>query len=195
MRVEAAELEQSVTAARREYAQVTKEVVRTENELKSREKFKQEEKLPRLVECEEKLKHLEKKKVNEERAMSNLSKEKPAKEKELVTHRRQLATVTEARDNFYAKQQASNRNVSISEEKLKEYQALKAKSANESPKGHELIKTINQDLTTKTFKQSQLEDQLEQAQARHEKLDQEHDTQTNRKTMTENKKSMQCSAT
>ncbi|KAH9465082.1 hypothetical protein MJO28_001250 [Puccinia striiformis f. sp. tritici] len=187
MRAEAAELERSVTAARREYAQVTKEVVRTENELKSREKYKEEEKLPRLVECEEKLKHLEKKKVNEERAMSNLSKEKAAKEKELVTLRRQLATVTEARDNFYAKQQASNRNVSISEEKLKEYQALKAKSANECPKEHELIKTINQDLKTKTFKLSQLEDQLEQAQARHKKLDQEHDTQTNRKTMTENK--------
>ncbi|KAI9611703.1 hypothetical protein H4Q26_008658 [Puccinia striiformis f. sp. tritici PST-130] len=34
--------------------------------------------------------------------MSNLSKEKAAKEKELVTLRRQLATVTEARDNFYA---------------------------------------------------------------------------------------------
>ncbi|KAA1102177.1 Structural maintenance of chromosomes protein 1 [Puccinia graminis f. sp. tritici] len=119
--------------------------------------------------------------------MANLSKEKTAKEKELVTLRRQLAIVTEARDNFYAKQQASNRNISISEDKLKEYQTLKAKSANECPKEHELIKTINQDLKTKTFKLSQLEDQLEQAQTRYKKLDQDHDTQTNRKTMTENK--------
>ncbi|KAA1069968.1 Structural maintenance of chromosomes protein 1 [Puccinia graminis f. sp. tritici] len=187
MRLEVADLERSVAAARREYAQVTREVARTENELKSKEKYKEEEKLPRLVECEEKLKHLEKKKLNEEKTMANLSKEKTAKEKELVTLRRQLAIVTEARDNFYAKQQASNRNISISEDKLKEYQTLKAKSANECPKEHELIKTINQDLKTKTFKLSQLEDQLEQAQTRYKKLDQDHDTQTNRKTMTENK--------
>lgn len=58
----------------------------------------------------------------------------------------------------------------------------KAKSAIECPKEHELIKKINQDLKTKTFKLSQLEDQLEQAQARYKKLDQEHDAQTNRKT-------------
>jgi len=142
--------------------------------------------LPRVVDCEEKLKHLQKKRANEERAMLNLSKEKAAKEKELASLRRQLATVTEARDKFYAKQHSSNRNISISEDKLKEYQTLKAKSAIECPKEHELIKTINQDLKTKTFKLSQLEDQLEQAQARYKKLDQEHDAQTNRKTATEN---------
>jgi TolA-binding protein len=58
----------------------------------------------------------------------------------------------------------------------------KAKSAKECPKEHELIKTINQDLKTKTFKLSQLEDQLEQVQTRYKKLDQDHDTQTNKKT-------------
>jgi len=186
MRAETAELERSVAAARREYAHVTKDVAQTENELKLKEKYKEEEKLPRLVDCEEKLKHLQKKRANEERAMLNLSKEKAAKEKELASLRRQLATVTEARDKFYAKQHSSNRNISISEDKLKEYQTLKAKSAIECPKEHELIKTINQDLKTKTFKLSQLEDQLEQAQARYKKLDQEHDAQTNRKTATEN---------
>ncbi|PLW19360.1 hypothetical protein PCANC_09140 [Puccinia coronata f. sp. avenae] len=187
MRAEAAELERSLAAARRELAHVTRDVAQIENELKSKEKYKEEEKLPRLVDCEEKLKHLEKKKGNEERSMVTLSNEKAAKEKQLVTLRRQLTVVTEARDNFYAKQQSTNRNISISEDKLKEYQALKAKCANECPQEHERIKTINRDLKTKTFQLSQLEGQLAQVQARYNKLDQEHDAQTNRKTMTENK--------
>jgi chromosome segregation ATPase len=101
MRAEAAELERSLAAARRELAHVTRDVAQIENELKSKEKYKEEEKLPRLVDCEEKLKHLEKKKGNEERSMVTLSNEKAAKEKQLVTLRRQLTVVTEARDNFY----------------------------------------------------------------------------------------------
>lgn len=187
LRTDVAELESSVASARREYAQVTREVSKTENDIKIKEKWKEEEKLPRLVECQERLKHLQKKQDTESRTLANVQKEKSVKEEELVKLRRDLAILISARDDFYAKQATSNRNVSISGDKLKEYQKLKAQSSTECTKERGIIKSIKQDLKTKTDKLTQLEDQLEQVQARHKKLDLDHDTQTNRKTMCENK--------
>ncbi|MBW0474620.1 hypothetical protein O181_014335 [Austropuccinia psidii MF-1] len=187
LRTEAAEYDKLVTVTRREYAQVTKELLKIERDLKEREKWKEEEKLPRLVECEERIKHLEKKRASEERSLASIKNEKATKEQEIARLKKELVIVSEARDKFYAHQAASNLSVSLSEKQLKEYQALKAKSSTECAKHRTIVKNKTQDVKTKMNKLSQLEDELEQIQTRYKKLDQDHDFLTNQKTMCENK--------
>ncbi|KAI8451120.1 RecF/RecN/SMC [Phakopsora pachyrhizi] len=187
LRAEIEEFDKLMTSARKEYTQVTKNVLKAERDLKAKEKWKEEEKIPRLMECEERIKHLEKKRFSEEKSMLNVNNEKASKEKNIESLKKDLSVVVEARDAFYARQVSTNPSMALSESQLKEYQVIKGKSLSRCTSERAKVKKLQQDIKTKTDKLSKIEDDIEQIQNRRKRLDQDHDAQTNNKTMFEYK--------
>lgn len=187
LQAESHELDQQVTQARKDYTQATRDVIKAERSLKAKEKEKEDNYLPKLMECEARVKHLEKKKSKEESSKASVLKEQAAKEIELKKLQHKLAIVTEAQTELLAKKQALSPVMTLSEEDQKEYHMIKADCLTKCPREREDVKNLARKLKNQENQLLQHEDHLQQCQNRHKKLDRDYEDAFNKKTMLENK--------
>ncbi|KAG0142069.1 hypothetical protein CROQUDRAFT_673752 [Cronartium quercuum f. sp. fusiforme G11] len=187
LRAKAAELDEAVKQARREYTQATREVTRVDRELKEKEKEKEDNQLPKLTECEERIKYLETRRAKQQSSRTAVLKERAAKETEIKKLEQKLAVVTEAQKELLAKKQALSPVMTLSDEDQKEYHTIKAECLAKCPREREIVKNLTRDLKNKTNKLLQYEDHLQQCQNRHRKLDHEYEDAVNKNTTLENK--------
>ncbi|KAH9819911.1 RecF/RecN/SMC [Melampsora americana] len=163
LQAESADLDQHVAQARKEYTQATRDVIKAERSLKSKEKEKEDSYLPKLMECEARVKHLEKRKTKEE------------------------TSKVSAQTELLAKKQALSPAMTLSEEDQKEYHTIKADCLTKCPREREDVKNLARKLKNQENQLLQHEDHLQQCQNRHKKLDHDYEDAFNKKTMLENK--------
>lgn len=96
VRSENLQLERAVVQARKDLTQATKNVLQAERRLAEKEKKKEDDYLPGLMESEERIKHVEKRMAKEQNSKATISKDHAAKTVELEKLGRDLVVITEA---------------------------------------------------------------------------------------------------
>lgn len=171
MRAEQTEHEATLRAARKEVASAQKEHQKQEKEVRRREK-EVEEKKPQLLELQTKIAHAKKKVKTAQDASSRLEKEKHEQEGKVKSLRDELAkaekTAKQARED--QRKASAARGLTLDEDQLKDYNALKAQAAKKAVKERQELEGLERNARSQKADLTGLEDKLLQAKSLQDKL-------------------------
>ncbi|RPD56436.1 condensin complex subunit SMC1 [Lentinus tigrinus ALCF2SS1-6] len=187
LRQEQRKHEKALEEARSEQAKARGNVMQKEKKIKKAEKAL-ETKRPDLVRIEAQIKHSERKRDKAQQELEKLKQTENEQKRQLETLLKDLDTVKKAANAAQeAQRKAAQRNLSLSEESLEEYRRLKAAASVLAVDERQSLETLTRDEKTTGRTLAQLKDKLEQFTQKREKLEEERQSQQQKKTDLEQK--------